>query len=63
MIESLKNWNKSCHNYRHGKDADKINNPSEEYTILMLSQGASYIRWLLDIEQLYINTKEREEQK
>lgn len=55
---SLNEWNVSCQQYRHGKDADKINNPSEEYTILMLSLGASYIRWLLDVEQLYIKAKE-----
>lgn len=61
--KSLKEWNISCHQYRHGKDADKINNPSDEYTILMLSQGASYIRWLLDVEQLYIKAKESGQQK
>lgn len=57
MQRSLIDWNTSCHQYRHGKDADKINNPSDEYTILMLSQGAAYIRWLLDVEQLYITQK------
>jgi hypothetical protein len=57
MQRSLIDWNTSCHQYRHGKDADKINNPSDEYTILMLSQGAAYIRWLLDVEHLYITQK------
>ena len=61
MVESLRQWNSSCHQYRHGQKTTKPNQPTDEYTILMLSQGASYIRWLLDIEKLYIDSTNKEE--
>lgn len=49
VFESFKNWTNSMHPYRHGQNTDDYDNPSDNLTILALSQGAAYLRFLISI--------------
>lgn len=46
LLDSFKDWVNGIHHYRHGQDVDTYDNPPIDLTILALSNGASYLRWL-----------------
>ena len=51
MIESFAEWVNGCQKYRHAAGQPEPVEPSLELAILMVSQGASWLRWLLTLDQ------------
>lgn len=49
IASQFSNWVEACHYYRHGQPTENPMQPSTEIAILLISSGASFIRWLLDI--------------
>lgn len=47
MLDCLCDWIDAGHMYRHGQKLEETEEPSVEYTVLFISQGASYLRFLL----------------
>lgn len=47
---SFGKWADACHPYRHGHAADHVVAPPMDLAIVLLSQGASFIRWLTEID-------------
>lgn len=52
FFESYKKWVDAMHPYRHGQDVEVYDNPPIDITILALSTGASYLRWLASILEI-----------
>ena len=52
QLESYKEWIDSIHLYRHGQDSEFYDNPPVDFTILALSNGASFLRWLASMMQI-----------
>ncbi|MDV7144092.1 hypothetical protein R3X27_15495 [Tropicimonas sp. TH_r6] len=48
-VASFKAWVEACHNYRHEDGQPEPSQPPEELTILMVSQGLSFVRWLASL--------------
>lgn len=49
QVDGFKNWVDTAHFYRHEQGKPEIEQPSENFTFLMVSQGYSYVRWLVAI--------------
>jgi len=47
-IAAFKDWVISVQGYRHGQGVEKPDNPSISTTVLVVSAGASYLRWLVE---------------
>ena len=47
MLDGLCDWIDAGHMYRHGQKIEELEEPSIEYAVLFISQGASYLRFLL----------------
>lgn len=43
-------WVEANHNYRHGQDVPEPTDPPIELAIYILSSGASFLRWLVEID-------------
>ena len=57
LLEGMCHWVNAGHKYRHGqKTADPIA-PPLEITILFLSEGAGYIRWLTELDRIASQAK------
>ena len=41
----------SIHNFRHGQDVQEPKDPPIEFTVYILSSGASFLRWLVEIDR------------
>jgi hypothetical protein len=50
MLASFGNWVNAAHNYRHGQKTEEVVQPPAELAIAMLSSGASFLRWLAEID-------------
>ena len=50
-VSGFGKWADACHPYRHGHGTESIVSPPLDLTVLLLSQGAAYIRWLAQIDQ------------
>lgn len=48
--QSFADWIDAAHPYRHGHEAEEPIAPPLELTVLLVSQGASFIRWLVDLD-------------
>lgn len=48
--QSFADWIDAVHPYRHGHGAEAPIAPPLELTVLLVSQGASFIRWLVDLD-------------
>lgn len=48
---SFADWIDAVHQYRHGHQAEEPIAPPTELAVLLASQGASYIRWLVDMDR------------
>jgi hypothetical protein len=48
--QSFADWIDAAHPYRHGHGAEEPVAPPLELTVLIASQGASFIRWLVDLD-------------
>lgn len=49
MLDSLCDWIEAGHMYRHGQKLQEPSPPPLNYAVLFISQGASYIRYLLPL--------------
>ena len=50
-LSSFGKWADACHPYRHGQQSETIVAPPPQLATLLISQGASFIRWLAGIDQ------------
>jgi hypothetical protein len=48
--QSFADWIDSVHPYRHGHEAEEPIAPPMELAVLIVSQGASFIRWLVELD-------------
>ena len=56
-------WVQAAHPYRHGQKDSKAIEPPLEIAVLLMSQGASYIRWLVEIHNLHENDGRKSERQ
>ena len=52
LLSSLSNWINSAHQYRHGQKVHEPAPPPLNLAVAMVSLGATYLRWLVEIERL-----------
>ncbi|MGJ8546703.1 MAG: hypothetical protein ACSHWZ_14755 [Sulfitobacter sp.] len=52
MLAGFKQWIDAAHFYRHEQGAVSPTQPSEEFSVLFVSQGLSFIRWLAQIDRV-----------
>jgi hypothetical protein len=50
LLEALASWTNGAHQYRHGQGLEEPAQPPLAFAIAMVSTGASYIRWLAEID-------------
>lgn len=50
LAEAFADWVNSAHPYRHGQGVEAPDNPSIQTTVLSISVGASFLRWLADLD-------------
>lgn len=51
LLGGLKAWVKAGHEYRHGQRREAPREAPIEFAVAMLSSGASYLRWLAEIDR------------
>lgn len=51
LVDGLGSWVNAGHKYRHGHNTQEPISPPLEVAVLFVSQGAGYIRWLVDLDQ------------
>jgi hypothetical protein len=51
ILNSLEDWVNACHQYRHAQGVEEREPPSEALALLMVSNGAAYLRWLVGFDQ------------
>ena len=49
LLDGFCDWIDAGHMYRHGQKVEITEAPSIEYTVMFISQGASYLRFLLQL--------------
>ncbi|WP_138919543.1 hypothetical protein [Oceanicola sp. S124] len=49
MLDSFEDWAAACHVYRHAPGVAETMQPTEAITILMVSQGYGFVRWLAEL--------------
>lgn len=52
MLSSFESWVDAAHPFRHGHQTETPVSVPEELGVLLLSQGASFLRWLADIDRM-----------
>lgn len=51
LLDGLCDWIDALHMYRHGQKVEEPSNPPMGLAIQMLSSGATYLRWLAEIDK------------
>jgi hypothetical protein len=51
ICNGLGKWVDACHKFRHGPNSEEISRPPVEISVALVSQGATFIRWLADVDQ------------
>jgi len=51
QCDSFKSWVESAHFYRHADGQPEQAQPPTELTVLMVSQGFNWVRWLAELDQ------------
>ncbi|WP_128928008.1 hypothetical protein [Bradyrhizobium guangxiense] len=51
QLASFKDWVDASHNYRHEQGSEEPIQPPLDLAVLAVSNGASYLRWLIAIDQ------------
>ena len=51
LLDGFCDWIDAAHNYRHGQQTEAPNDPPIGLTFHIVSTGASYLRWLVEIDQ------------
>jgi hypothetical protein len=49
LLAGMKNWINAAHQYRHGAGAEEPTNPPDDLVVALLSAGASYLRWIIEV--------------
>ena len=49
LVKSFLDWVEAAHFYRHAAGGAEIEQPSENFTIAIVSQGLSFVRWIADV--------------
>jgi len=52
LLESFCQWVNAGHRYRHGQNTEEPHAPTLEAAIAFVSIGASFIRWLIELDLL-----------
>lgn len=52
IFDGFGKWIDGIHNYRHGQGLPEPVAPSVGFAVFVLSSGASYLRWLVEIDTL-----------
>ena len=52
VFDGFGKWIDGLHNYRHGQGIPEPVAPSVGFAVFVLSSGASYLRWLVEIDTL-----------
>lgn len=50
-LEAFRNWINAAHFYRHEQGVEAPTQPPEELAILLISQGLSFVRWLVALDK------------
>ncbi len=48
LVNSFIDWVEAAHFYRHAAGGSEVEQPSESFTIAIVSQGFSFVRWIAD---------------
>lgn len=51
LLDGLCDWIEACHMYRRGQNVQEPNDPSIGLAVQIVSSGASYLRWLVEINK------------
>ncbi len=51
LVQAFTAWVASAQFYRHGQDQEEPNQPPLEVAVMILSSGASHLRWLVHLDQ------------
>jgi hypothetical protein len=46
-LESLRDWTNACHKYRHGHNLEVLVEPPLDLTIVLVSNGLNFARWIV----------------
>jgi hypothetical protein len=50
VVASFKDWVLAAHNYRHAQGTPEPSDPPLSLALLMISEGAGFIRWLAELD-------------
>ncbi len=51
ILRSFGGWIDAAHHYRHEEGAEEPSQPAQELAIVLISQGLSFVRWLVAIDK------------
>lgn len=51
ILKSFGDWIDAAHHYRHEEGAEEPTQPSDELAIVLISEGISFVRWLVAIDK------------
>lgn len=51
VIAAFKDWIVGAQGYRHGKGTENLDNPSISTAVLIVSVGAAFLRWLVEVDR------------
>jgi hypothetical protein len=51
ILASFQDWIAACHQYRHEPGTEEPAQPPLSLAIMLVSQGAGFIRWLIQIDR------------
>lgn len=55
ILESFRHWTEAAHNYRHAEGAEVIVEPDEQTAIALISQGHTFVRWLVKLDSVNLD--------
>jgi hypothetical protein len=56
LLKSFAEWVNAAHQYRHAQGTEQPNPPPIELAILSVGSAASFLRWLIDLDQKELTT-------
>lgn len=51
VLQSFAKWIDAAHHYRHEEGAEEPSQPADELAIVLISEGMSFVRWLVAIDK------------
>lgn len=61
LAHSFGDWIDGCHMYRHGQENEHAITAPLDLAVVIISQGASFLRWLAEIDVLFKNEEKHAE--